>query len=239
MRKLRFAAALLVLGSFGGLLYLGSLIPKAIPKAEAQTAVNACVSGTCRASRLALPTNGKLCTNSACTDYIQNTGSTTLIRDSSGVSFDGTLTSNAYTFTVNGAGVNVLRTTGAASNAPLILIGSHSDGATAVGVALDNGSALSTAGAKIASFRNNGTEKAYVDKDGNIVSGSTGYIYAGTSLNSTTGLQINRGGGSSKPTCDSSTRGTFWVVSNGAGVKDTVEVCAKDAGDAYDWRTIY
>jgi len=42
-----------------------------------------------------------------------------------------------------------------------------------------------------------------------------------------------------KRTCNSSTRGTFWVVQSGAGVKDTVEVCAKDAGDAYAWRTIY
>jgi hypothetical protein len=42
-----------------------------------------------------------------------------------------------------------------------------------------------------------------------------------------------------KPTCDSTKRGTFWFTQNGAGVKDAVEVCAKDAGDAYAWRTIY
>lgn len=37
----------------------------------------------------------------------------------------------------------------------------------------------------------------------------------------------------------STTRGTFWVVQGAAGVKDTVEVCAKDAADAYAWRTLY
>ncbi len=42
-----------------------------------------------------------------------------------------------------------------------------------------------------------------------------------------------------KPTCDATTRGTFWVDEGGALVKDTVEVCAKDGADAYAWRTLY
>jgi hypothetical protein len=42
-----------------------------------------------------------------------------------------------------------------------------------------------------------------------------------------------------KPTCDVDRRGAYWHEFGGAGVKDTVEVCAKDAGDAYAWRTIY
>jgi hypothetical protein len=42
-----------------------------------------------------------------------------------------------------------------------------------------------------------------------------------------------------KPTCDATTRGTFWVDEGGAGVADTVEVCSKDAGDAYAWRALY
>ena len=42
-----------------------------------------------------------------------------------------------------------------------------------------------------------------------------------------------------QPACDATTRGTFWVVQNGAGVKDDVQVCAKDAADAYAWRTLY
>ena len=51
------------------------------------------------------------------------------------------------------------------------------------------------------------------------------------------GIRLNTA--TSKPTCDSTVRGTFWAVQSGVGVKDTVEVCAKDAGDAYAWRTLY
>jgi hypothetical protein len=42
-----------------------------------------------------------------------------------------------------------------------------------------------------------------------------------------------------KPACDATSRGTFWVTQGGGGTKDTVEVCAKDASDAYAWRTLY
>lgn len=55
---------------------------------------------------------------------------------------------------------------------PMSITGRIADGASAVGVILDNSTTLSTAGAKIVSFRNNTTEKAYIDKDGNISLGS-------------------------------------------------------------------
>jgi len=42
-----------------------------------------------------------------------------------------------------------------------------------------------------------------------------------------------------KPTCDSTQRGTLWFTQGGAGVKDTLEVCAKDASGTYAWRTLY
>lgn len=42
-----------------------------------------------------------------------------------------------------------------------------------------------------------------------------------------------------KPTCAAGIRGTFWYVSAASGTKDTAEICAKDAADAYAWRTIY
>lgn len=44
---------------------------------------------------------------------------------------------------------------------------------------------------------------------------------------------------STKVTCNSGNRGMYWHTLGGAGVKDNVEVCAKDASDAYAWRTIY
>jgi len=42
-----------------------------------------------------------------------------------------------------------------------------------------------------------------------------------------------------QPACAVATRFTFWVTAGGAGVKDKVEVCAKDVGDAYAWRVLY
>ncbi len=81
-------------------------------------------------------------------------------------------------------------------------------------------------------------------KDGNFSGNLTigGNVGIGTTtlsqkLEVNGGLRLNTA--VAKPTCDSSTRGTFWVVQSGAGVKDTVQVCAKDATDAYTWRTIY
>ncbi len=59
----------------------------------------------------------------------------------------------------------------------------------------------------------------------------------GQTLEVNGGLRLNTV--TAQPTCASAQRGTFWVVESGAGVKDSVQVCAKDAGDAYSWRTIY
>lgn len=51
------------------------------------------------------------------------------------------------------------------------------------------------------------------------------------------GLRLNTV--AAKPACGAGTRGTFWASQGGVGVKDSVEICAKDAADAYGWRTIY
>jgi hypothetical protein len=51
------------------------------------------------------------------------------------------------------------------------------------------------------------------------------------------GVMLNTN--TAKPACSSTVRGTFWFVKSAAGVKDLVEVCAKDATNAYAWRTIY
>ncbi len=42
-----------------------------------------------------------------------------------------------------------------------------------------------------------------------------------------------------RPACDLDARGTFWLIQGAAGVKDSVAVCAKDAADAYAWRSIW
>lgn len=42
-----------------------------------------------------------------------------------------------------------------------------------------------------------------------------------------------------KPGCGVTVRGTIWVTRGEKGVKDTAEICLKDAGDDYAWRLIY
>jgi hypothetical protein len=55
-------------------------------------------------------------------------------------------------------------------------------------------------------------------------------------LSAPIGLQLT---GGTQPTCNAAERGAFWYVPGAGGVKDSVAVCAKDAADAYAWRTIY
>lgn len=50
---------------------------------------------------------------------------------------------------------------------------------------------------------------------------------------------VNAASAATQPACNASQRGRFWQTLGAAGVKDTVTVCAKDAGDAYAWRSIY
>jgi len=42
-----------------------------------------------------------------------------------------------------------------------------------------------------------------------------------------------------QPTCDSTTRGYLFFDEGAGGVADTLDICAKDTGDAYAWRSIY
>ena len=51
------------------------------------------------------------------------------------------------------------------------------------------------------------------------------------------GVRLNTA--TAKPTCSSTVRGTFWVAQGTTGVADTVEVCVKDAAEAYSWKTLY
>lgn len=86
-------------------------------------------------------------------------------------------------------------------------------------------------------------ESAYaVYADGATRSFFGGEVGVGTKF-PTQALEINGGmrlnGPALKPACDAATRGTFWVTQGGAGVKDNVEVCAKDATDNYAWRALF
>lgn len=72
--------------------------------------------------------------------------------------------------------------------------GQEADGASAVGVITDTSVALSTSGAKLLSIRNNGTEKAYFDKDGALV--VSGVASGSTALSIPLGARLNLGSGS-------------------------------------------
>jgi hypothetical protein len=100
---------------------------------------------------------------------------------------------NDHRYSIAGADVLKLLATGAyaAIFGPLtatsaVLKGAVADGASAVGTVLDNSVALANAGAKLASFRNAGVEKAHVDKDGNAfvagVQASSGNLNGGTGV---------------------------------------------------------
>jgi hypothetical protein len=71
-----------------------------------------------------------------------------------------------------------------------------------------------------------------------------GEVYLGTTgLASGALLQVGGGGiqivGATQPHCDATHRGAIWYFAGAAGVKDTVNVCAKDAADTYFWRVLY
>jgi hypothetical protein len=76
----------------------------------------------------------------------------------------------------------------------------------------------------------------YTLLNGNVGIG-TAAVSTGQRLEVNGGIALNTT--SAQPTCSSTTRGTFWVTQGASGVKDSVQVCAKDATDTYAWRTIY
>ncbi|MCX6792437.1 MAG: hypothetical protein NTY12_00200 [Candidatus Falkowbacteria bacterium] len=78
-------------------------------------------------------------------------------------------------------------------------------------------------------------ENSYISTGGNF---GVGTITPTAKLEVNGGVKLNTV--TAKPVCsDATNRGTFWVTQGGTGVADSVEVCAKDASNAYAWRTIY
>ncbi len=111
----------------------------------------------------------------------------------------GGLTMPTLTFRTGGTGVIE-----ANLGVPITIKGDQADGATANAIILQSNENFATAGAKLVSIRNNGVEKTYFDKDGNIIlsgsnpnsyiSGSAGKL----SLDSTNGAILNWNSGQGK-----------------------------------------
>ncbi|HJV66864.1 MAG TPA: hypothetical protein VJ550_14100 [Geomonas sp.] len=77
-------------------------------------------------------------------------------------------------------------------------------------------------------------ERLRITSSGNIGIGTT---TPGQKLEINGGVRINTI--SAKPACNSGARGTFWLTQNGTGTSDALEVCIKDATDAYVWKAVW
>jgi hypothetical protein len=81
---------------------------------------------------------------------------------------------------------------------------------------------------------------------------SRAVLSAGRSFTAGPNITISQSGGNvaisaslttltsgTQPGCASGTRGSVWYTPGTTGVKDLVQVCAKDAANGYAWRTLY
>jgi len=71
---------------------------------------------------------------------------------------------------------------------------------------------------------------------GNVLVGTANDTGSGAPLQIAGSIQLAN---AAPPTCDARHRGEILYSAGTTGVKDSVEVCAKDALDAYAWRPIY
>jgi hypothetical protein len=75
---------------------------------------------------------------------------------------------------------------------------------------------------------------------GDIIAGTLYPIwYDGTSFRLMAASTAPRMPIGTPPTCTSALQGRMWLTPGATGVKDVVAVCAKDATDAFAWRTLY
>lgn len=172
------------------------------------------------ASGFACATNGcRVDFGAGASDYASSDGTT--------VTFAGPITGTGSVIATTAlqagspaTGAVYAGTVSPAAGNSLSIAGNLNDGATAVAVKVRSTNALSTEGAEIAAFySDNGTTKrAAITKDG--------------------AIRLNGSAGAA-PTCAAAHRGTIYYTPGGAGVADSLQVCRKDAADAYAWVALY
>lgn len=123
--------------------------------------------------------------------------------------------------------------------ASAVLRGGIGDGATAIGVKIQNFNALTTPGAKIVSFYsdNGTTEKASIDKDG-VVNASGGFS---SPLAISSALRLHLTASPALPTCTAGFEGGLYRQSGGtSGARTKLCLCTSDGAGtpAYAWKNI-
>jgi hypothetical protein len=165
---------------------------------------------------------------------------------------------------VNGAALRLGGSVSAGATTSLLglgnaLSGGHVDG-TVLGVNTESGF-----GGDLANWMNNSSSMFRVsgagqtiarkiqiqDPAGNTLlqvqagSGQSTDLAAFSSAAGLTGARVSQNGAlvnlpfGTKPGCSSSVRGMLWHTQGGTGVADLVEVCAKNAADAYIWTALF
>jgi hypothetical protein len=143
----------------------GSIGPTILPSATAPAATNAYVNYDGTNVVVNAPTGKGFSFN------VNGTAQATVSSAGlvGGAGFQNSAVSNNITW----VGGGLISGNGGAAKA-IKITGAEADGSTAIGVVLNNSTTLSTAGAKLLSVQNNGTEKLFVLFNGNITSATGG-----------------------------------------------------------------
>ena len=184
-------------------------------------------------SAIAVPSGTLLCFDgTGCTKTLSFTGGQFLFSSAVATTSSASIAGGLYNgSSSNGGSLAFSDATRWLSTANALLESSSDEGTPAVtprtAFVTQAIKALTLVGSKMQSWLNGAVEVA-----------SIGYDGAATFAGRVSGAGVQAVSGA-EPACDATARGLIWTVAGGAGVADTVRVCAKDAADAFAWRTIY
>jgi hypothetical protein len=84
-----------------------------------------------------------------------------------------------------------------------------------------------------------GTDERAILSGGRFFTAGPNVVIAEAGGNVTISASLTKLTSGTQPACNTTTQGSLWYTPGTAGVKDNVEICAKDNGDVYAWRTLY